>query len=62
MTSPSILSRVGRAAIQAAAAMHERNDAIRAAAPHHTLAEIAKAAGLTRARIHQIIHTKEESR
>ncbi len=56
----AILSRVGRAATQATAAMHERNDAIRAAAPHHTLAEIAKAAGLTRARIHQIIH-KEES-
>ncbi len=56
------LSRVGRAALQKKAATEELIDAIRDAAPHHTLAEIAKPARLTRARIHQIIHTKEESR
>lgn len=60
-TATEGLNRVGRAALQKKAASQELTDAIRAAAAHHSQAAIGRAAKLTRARIHQIIHTKEES-
>lgn len=49
------LSKVARASRKAATARQERDGAIREAAQHHSLAEVAKAAGLTRGRIHQIV-------
>jgi hypothetical protein len=51
------LSAVRRAAANAASASNERNRAIReASASGIVISEIAIAAGLSRSRIHQILH------
>lgn len=49
------LTRVRISAENATAARIVRDATIRDAATQHTLAEVAEAAGLTRARIHQIV-------
>ena len=54
------LMRVQRAAVRAITAREQRDAIIREVHPRHTVREIAKAAGLSAARIGQII--KEEQR
>jgi hypothetical protein len=49
------LERVAKAAAAATAARERRDDAIRAAHPRNTVRVIAKAAGLSPARVGQII-------
>ncbi len=49
------LKRVARAARKSGLARQERDAAIREAAQHHSLAEVAQAAGITRGRVHQIV-------
>lgn len=58
MTSPA-LRKVSRAADKAASALKARDDLIREAAMEHSLREIAKAAGLSHQRIHQIVASAE---
>ena len=51
------LPRVTRAADKAALALQARNDAIREASENGaTIRDIAKAAGISASRVHQIIH------
>lgn len=51
------LTEVARAAAKAASASKARDDAIRAAHDNgETIRAIAKAAGLSSARVHQILH------
>jgi hypothetical protein len=57
MNHPASLSAVTRAAHKAASALEARDDAIRAAvADGRTLRAVAEAAGLSFARIHQIVN------
>lgn len=50
------LTRVSQAAAKAAQASHKRDYEIREAAKTHTVRAVAHAAGLSPARVHQIIH------
>jgi hypothetical protein len=52
------LSRVRRAAVKAAQARSKFETEIRCAVQERTMRQVAEAAGLSAARIHQIVHAK----
>ena len=54
------LGRIERAAARAIAAREQRDAIIREVHPRHTVREIAKAAGLSAARVGQIIKQQQQ--